>query len=124
MTMTLRDRLEAIQDEVELGMQCTIRIDEDEKGVFWQIKCWRRDVITSEWDWGFGGKAYPSEHATQSELLQSIFGLYKGYWEHEARENFKWKGRRIFGPHIDVEAQWEIAQRIDVRSAQHVEDRV
>lgn len=119
-------RIYLLADEVELGMGCELVIGQDpenEPGRFYyQIKCWRKDVITGEMGWGYGGKAYLSPHATDSELLQTIFGLYKGYWEHEARENFKWNGRRIYGPHIDAKALYEAATHLDYRSANHVED--
>lgn len=120
-------RLTELLSEVELGMNCFLRIGRDplEDGgkLFIQIACYRLDTITKQMGWGYGGKAYPSEHATDNEILQSAFGLYKGYWEHEARETFILRGRRPFGPHIDTWALWEVARRVDVRSAKHVEDR-
>ncbi|AWN03570.1 hypothetical protein PBI_HYPERION_55 [Microbacterium phage Hyperion] len=126
----LSTRLYRIASHIELGMQCEIRIgrgDDDERW-FLQIQCYRKDVITGEYGFGYGGKHYPSPHATDSEIIQAIFGLYKGYWEHEARETFLLKndegeGRRPFGPHINTWALWDIARRVDVRSAKHVEDR-
>lgn len=121
----LRRRLRKIVGEIRLGMECQIRVGEDPETerLFVQIKCWRMDVITGEMGWGYGGKGYPSEHSTDSEIIQMIFGLYKGYWEHEARETFEWRGRRVFGPHISTEALWDVARRVDVRSARHVEDQ-
>lgn len=121
------DRVIRIMSDVELAENFTITVDQDQANVpgrlYLQIRCWRKDVITGEMGWGTGGKAYLSEHATDSELVQTIFGLYKGYYEHEARETFQWKGRRIFGPHISSEALWDAAPHVDVRSARHVEDR-
>lgn len=124
-TMEHHDRLVQIVSEITLGMDCVVRIgySEERDEHFVQIKCWREDVITKEMGFGYGGKAWPSKHATDSEIIQMIFGLYKGYWEHEARETFEWRGRRPFGPHISTEALWEVARRVDVRSAQHKEDR-
>lgn len=122
-------RLAALVSHVELGMNCEIRLGVSEEGRrFVQIQCWRKDVITEMYGWGYGGKGYPSEHASDSEIIQMIFGLYKGYWEHEARETFllrndKGEGRRPFGPHIDTWALWSVARKVDVRSAKHVEDR-
>lgn len=118
-------RLNRIVSDIELGMNCMVRLGfSEERGEhFVQIACWRMDVITKKMDWGYGGKAWPSVHASDSEIVQMIFGLYKGYWEHEARETFEWRGRRVFGPHISTEALWDIARRVDVRSAQHVEDK-
>ena len=118
------DRVERIVGEIDLGMKCSVRLDQNDRGVFVQIACQRVDVITGEEGMGFGGKAYPSEYASDSEIVQMIFALYKGYWEHEARENFQWRGRRVFGPHISTEALWDAAPHIDVRSAMHVEDKV
>ncbi len=121
-----RQRLEEIRSNITLPDNFTLQIghdDENDPGRFYlQIRCWRMDVITKEMGHGYGGKAYLSPHATESELVQTAFGLYKGYLEHEARETFEWRGRRVFGPHMDVNAVWEIARRVDVRSAQHVED--
>ncbi len=56
--MTLLERLQEIAGDITLGMECKVRVEEDAKGPFVQIKCWRRDVITGEWDRGFGSKAY------------------------------------------------------------------
>src|SRR6187551_2912274 len=108
-------------------MKCSVSIGRDQEipdgRFYFQIMCWRLDVITGEMGWGYGGKAYLSPHATDSELVQTVFGLYRAYWEHEARETFVWRERRVFGPHIATEALWDVAQRVDVRSAKHVEDR-
>jgi len=120
---TFRDRLHWIAEDITLGMRCSVLTGWTEgKGHFVQISCVRIDVITGVEGVGRGGKAYPSEHATDSEIIQMIFGLYMAYWTHEARENFQWRGRRVFGPHISTEALWEVAQRVDVRSALHIED--
>lgn len=122
-TETLAARLSRISGDIQLGMRCIVIVGHTEgKGDYVQIECLRRDVITGKLEPGRGGKAYPSEHATESEIVQMIFGLYKGYWEHEARENFQWRGRRVFGPHISTEALWDVAQRVDVRSQRHEED--
>jgi hypothetical protein len=125
---TFPDRLDRITSEISLPESFRISVGRDappEGGGRWffQIQCWRKDVITGEMGTGYGGKAYLSPYATDSELVQTVFGLYKSYVEHEARETFQYKGRRVFGPHIDVTALWEIARRVDVRSARHVEDR-
>jgi hypothetical protein len=120
-------RLMGIAGDVSLPKAFMINIGHDSENQpgrhFFQIQCEREDVITGEWGTGYGGKAYLSEHMTDSELVQVIFGLYKAYWEHEDRETFHWKGRRIFGPHISSEALWDIAKRVDVRSARHLEDQ-
>ncbi|MGL4999434.1 MAG: hypothetical protein ACRC5T_10740 [Cetobacterium sp.] len=128
MTETFQDRLFRIQDEIELGMNCTLEVwqdhgDEIQNGRwYFQIACLRPDIVTGEMGIGYGGKAYLSEYASDSELIQIVFGLYKSYWEHEARETFKWRERRVFGPHISTEALWEVARRIDVRKPMKKEE--
>jgi len=122
-TETLSARLERLASEVTLAENFGLRVEEDAKGWFLQITCWRRDVITGEMGEGHGGKFHPSEHSTESELLQAVFGLYLRYVEHEARETFEWRGRRIYGPHISAQALYEVARRVDVRSARHEEDQ-
>jgi hypothetical protein len=125
-TETFGARLERIAGEISLPKQFTIHIGHEINNGgrrYFQIRCEREDVITGEWGTGYGGKAYLSEHASDSELVQTIFGLYKAYWEHEARETFHWRGRRVFGPHISTEALWEVARRVDIRSARHTEDQ-
>lgn len=119
----LQARLKRIVDEIELTMDCTVKIGSGRKGPYLQIECYRRDVITGEMGYGRGGKAYPSPHATDSEIIQMIFGLFLSYWTHEAREGFEWDGRRVFGPHIKTQALHSVARQVDVRSAKHVEDQ-
>ena len=125
-TEDFKARLMGIALDITLPENYNILIKQDAEipngRLYFQIECWREDAITGEMGYGYGGKAYLSPHASTSELVQTIFGLYKGYVEHEAREFFKYKGRRIFGPHMSVEALHEIANRVDVRSVKHVED--
>lgn len=82
---------------------------------YYQIRCWRPDTFTGEMGWGGGRKAYLSPHMVRSELVRLAFGLYLAYVEHEAREGFQWRGRRVFGPHIDVESMWEVAECYEAR---------
>jgi len=62
-----------------------------------------------------GGKAYMTAYATDSELVQTVWGLYQSYVLHEARETSLYRGRRVYGPHVDVNALWEVAERYDIR---------
>jgi len=115
-------RLDDIRRQINLADGFTLRIGRDDTRFYFQIECWRKDAITGQFGYGYGGKAYLSPHATESELVATVFGLYKSYVEHEARETFTWQGRRVYGPHIDVNALWEVARRVDVRSARHEGD--
>lgn len=114
-----RARVDRLLDDIQLAesFQVHVRPDPGSDRLYMQVWCWRPDTFTGEMDWGRGGKAYLSPHATDSELVQTAFGLYKAYVEHEARESFLWRGRRVFGPHISTEALWEVAERYDARPA-------
>ena len=110
-------RLDGIVNDIELDKGFSVIIGQDgaEGRYYFQIGSWREDIFTHEMTMGYGGKAYLSPYATDSELVQTVFGLYKSFWEHEARETFKWRKRRVFGPHIATEALWEIANKLDYR---------
>lgn len=45
-----------------------------------------------------------SEHMTKSEVIQTALLAVLTAEEHEAREQFLFDGRAIFGPHFDVNA--------------------
>lgn len=64
-------------------------------------------------------KWYVSSHATESEIVQTCMLAVLTSVEHRAREHFKYKGRRLYGPHISVSAHLGIADqtahRPDVR---------
>jgi len=85
--------------------------------VYLQVQCWRPDTFTGEMDYGRGGKIYLSPHMVDSEIVRKAFQALLGYEEHEAREFFMYKGKRVFGPHIDVDALVEIADRLETRSS-------
>jgi hypothetical protein len=61
---------------------------------------------------GKGGKAYLSPHATEDEAVKKVLGLCLNYAEHEVRECFYYKGKRLFGPHISIEAMMSVADKI------------
>lgn len=82
---------------------------------FYQVHAERLDAITGEPGTGRGGKAYLSPHATRSELVQTAFGLFKAFEEHESREFFRWRNTQVFGPHFDVIALSMVAPLTETR---------
>lgn len=99
------------------GYRWRIEVDNNDPDgrVFIQLEHYRPDTFTGEMKWGGGGKSYLSPYMTVSEIVRRALGAAIAYEEHEVREEFKYKGVRIFGPHIDVEALVEVAERLDVR---------
>jgi len=62
-----------------------------------------------------GRKWRLSRWMTRSEVVQTLLKAILTAEEHEARERFRYRGRAIFGPHLDVEALWESAGRQEKR---------
>lgn len=88
----------------------------DEGGrLYYQVEAERIDIVTNLMGVGRGGKSYLSPFQTLSELVRKAFGLFAAYEEHECRENFLWRGHRVFGPHIDVVALASVSGEVDVR---------
>lgn len=57
-----------------------------------------------------GRKWYLSHRMTTSEIAQTALKAVLTAEEHEAREKFLYKGAAIFGPHLDVQALWDLMQ--------------
>lgn len=62
------------------------------------------DAVTGERTEWRGGKHYLSMHMCRQEIIGACFGAIKAAEEHEMREWFRYKGVRIFNPHLDPEA--------------------
>lgn len=66
-----------------------------------------------------GRKWRLSEHMTKSEVVLTAWKAVLTAEEHEARERFRYRGARIFGPHIDVDVLADIAawkHNLDLRA--------
>jgi len=62
-----------------------------------------------------GRKWMLSKWMTKSEIVQTALKAVLTAEEHEARERFKYRGRRIFGPHIDIDRLYEVCEEEDKR---------
>ena len=56
-----------------------------------------------------------SHHMTPGELVQTALKAALTAEEHEAREWFTYKGKAIFGPHLDIDKLVEIADATVMR---------
>jgi hypothetical protein len=117
MATTLEELNQMISDiETEYQGNPFLIFTGEHEGRLWvQVGTKRPDTYTGEIETGKGGKAYVSEFATDDEIVKKIFGLCMSYVEHETREGFKWKGRRIFNPHLDLNALWSVALKSNYR---------
>jgi hypothetical protein len=84
------------------------------------------DIVTGDETDQHTRKWRLSEHMTPSELVQTAFKCYLTSMEHRAREHFKYRGKRIFGPHFDVDALHEICrdENLDYRREWNEQDRM
>lgn len=73
----------------------------------------RPDTYTGQMATGCSAPKSVPDDWTESQIVRAIFGTYLGVVEHEAREAFKYRGKRIFGPHIDVAALAGVADLVD-----------
>lgn len=78
-----------------------------------------RDIVTGQHEWQHTRKWLLSLHMTKSEIVQTCFKLVMTSMEHRAREGFTYRGKRVFGPHFDVDALFQICadKRFDVRQS-------
>ena len=53
-------------------------------------------------------KQFIPENATPNQIAKIVYGLILAYVKHEASEGFKWKGKRVFNPHLKVDALYDI----------------
>lgn len=51
------------------------------------------------------------DEMTDTEIVLTILKALLTFEEHEAREAFRYKGARIFGPHLDLDALREFAKK-------------
>jgi hypothetical protein len=82
-------------------------------GVYVQVTMERPDTMTGIWGTGRGGKVFIHPRQTTSSIVRTVLARFMAYFEHEVREAFLYKGKRIYGPHLDVEALVEVADRLE-----------
>jgi hypothetical protein len=77
--------------------------------------CWLQVQFNADGEMWNGRKWRLSPHMTKSEIVQTALKAVLTAEEHEAREKFLYKGKAIFGPHLDVEALLAMAEKKEVR---------
>lgn len=116
------ERVQHLARRMHLPEHRRLRVATNQHGmVYVQIEGWVRDLtdphLPGEHSWQRGGKAYVSEHACDSEFFQMVLDRLIAFDEHEIREAVTVDGRRVFNPHLDVEALKSIAHVQETRTA-------
>ena|SRR5208282_1686009 len=83
--------------------------------VWLQVRFETIDVTTGKPYIAHGRKWLMSEHMVKSEVIATALKAVLGAEEHEARELFKYKGKAIFNPHIDVEMLHAACDTVETR---------
>lgn len=84
-------------------------VTEKGDGFLLQLQYEEPDVDTGEVEIQRARKWYLSSHATESEVVRTAFAACMMSAEHRVREHFLYACKRIFGPHISVEALSELS---------------
>ncbi len=111
-----KEQMQSIISDITLPDKMRVRLIDSNTGpIHVQVGMERPDTYTGNIEMGWGGKAFVSAFCTDDELVKKVFGLALAYSEHELRESFKYRGKRVFGPHISLAALMEAADHTTYR---------
>lgn len=79
-----------------------------EESYYLQIMYIDNCVVSGKMEWQYGRKWFVSQHATKSEIVRTALKAALTSAEHNVRERFTYRGKRIFGPHFDVDKLAEL----------------
>ncbi len=97
------------------GQAFTFRLAPKGSGWTLQSEIERPDAYTGIREVGRSGKRYISPHATKDEVVKGALACCLTWVEHEIRETFLFDGKRLFGPHIPIEALMSVADETTFR---------
>lgn len=85
---------------------------------FWVLQACleRTDTFTGESGVGYSRKYLLSPHMTEGEIVRTALVAALAYAEHEVREHFTYKGRALYGPHMNTEKLLDVASDHEVRT--------
>lgn len=115
----VRQLINVIEYRDRTGKQWVFHIGHTSGGdLYLQVQFDGIDAYTGQPAGQHGRKWYLSPHMTKSEIVMTALKAVLTAEEHEARENFKYLGKRVFGPDFDVDALAEICDKshMDIRN--------
>lgn len=83
-------------------MNYRFSVRESHGGMFLQATYMDADIYSGKSEVQVTRKWLLSPQMTESEVIQTAFKCCLTSMEHRAREEFKFRGARIFGPHFNV----------------------
>lgn len=103
----LIDRVERLLWNVSYE-RYTFVVREGHGGVFLQAHYEERDVYTLALSRQYTRKWLLSPEMTDTEIVMTALKCCITSTEHRCREMFLYRGKRIFGPHQDIEDLWRL----------------
>lgn len=101
----------------------TVHIDKGYGHLYLQLHFPSEDSYSGEPSIVNSRKWLLSNFMTKSEVVQTALKAVLTSVEHEARENFRYQNKAIFGPHFDVDALVEFSRykdNLDMRTGEWV----
>jgi hypothetical protein len=95
------------------GWKLTSFVEERRVWFRWRFeaRCVKTQVTTL-----INSRKWPlSDYMCESEIVQTALLAALTAEEHEAREAFRYKGKRVFNPHISIEALTEVCEKEEHR---------
>jgi hypothetical protein len=86
----------------------TFLIDERGGAIRLKARYWDKDIVTGLEETQHTREWLLSRFLTKSQIVQTAFKCCLTSMEHRAREGFKYRGKRVYGPHFDVDQLWEL----------------
>ena len=68
------------------------------------------DVVSGKSERQKTRRWFLSPEMTKSEIVQTVFKCVVTSMEHRTREWFRYAGNRVFCPHFDVDALWQLCE--------------
>lgn len=104
---THRTGVELILNEIRYK-DWELHVGQDESRLFLQVQFQGRCTVTGAEETQYGRKWLLSPHMTRSEVVTTAFKAILTAEEHECREHFMYRGKAIFGPHLNVDKLVEL----------------
>jgi hypothetical protein len=89
--------------------QSEFLVEPCDRGFLIQIQAEVPCAVTGEPQLHCGRKWHLSDRATPSDIVRTAFKAVVTWEEHEARENFRYRGVPVFGPHFEVDDLIDLA---------------
>lgn len=118
---TAKKRFEELLKEISMPGYC-FRIGRKDDALWLQAYYFEPDVVSARIEPQYTRKWWLSVHMTKSEFVQTAFKCCLTSYEHRCRESFKYRSKRIFGPHFDVDALVGICGQLDYRDPPRTTD--